>query len=77
MGAMEGRIEAMEGRIEAMEGRLVARMNDQHELILNRLTSLEADFQNTKAFLIEDAIISSRRSTDHEARISRLEGGRR
>jgi len=59
--------------LEAMEGRLTARMNDQHESVLNRLTSLEGDFQNTKGFLVEDAIISGRRWMDHETRLGRLE----
>lgn len=58
-------LEAMEGRFTACmtetEGRLTARMNDQHERVLNRLASLESDFQNIKGLLVEDAIISGRR----------------
>ena len=59
--------------LEGMEGRLVARMNDQHEQLLDRLTALESDFLNTKGFLIEDAIVSSRRNAQMEARLTRLE----
>ena len=66
-------LEGMEGRLMAMEGRLVARMNDQHEQLLDRLTALEADFLNTKGFLIEDAIVSGRRNAQMEARLTRLE----
>lgn len=69
--------EELRGYLEAMEGRLTARLNDQHELVLNRLNSLESDFQNTKGFLIEDAIISGRRWMDQETRLGRLERGSR
>ena len=51
----------------------MARMNDQHEQLLDRLTALESDFLNTKGFLIEDAIVSGRRNAQMEARLTRLE----
>lgn len=59
----------------AMEGRLVARLNNSEERILNRLSAMEADGQNTKGFLLNDAIISSRRWLDLEARVTKLEDG--
>ena len=58
LDAMEARLTA---RMEAMEVRLTARMDDDSERALNRLTSLEQDFQNTKGFLVGDALVSSRR----------------
>jgi hypothetical protein len=53
--------------------RFMARINDKLEQILNRLVSVESDFQNTKGFLIGDAALSGRRWLDLEARVTRLE----
>ena len=53
--------------------RFVAQINDKLEQILNRLVSVESDFQNTKGFLIGDAALSGRRWLDLEARVTRLE----
>jgi uncharacterized protein (DUF1778 family) len=68
--------EELRGYLEAMEGRLTARMNDQHERVLNRLASIERDFQNTKDFLVGDALVSGRRWLDLEARVTKLEDGK-
>lgn len=68
--------EELRAYLQAMEVRLTARMNDQHETILNRLASLERDFLNTKGFLVEDVVIASRRATDQETRLNRLERSR-
>lgn len=51
--------------------------NDAHEKLLNRLASLEGDFQNVRGFLLNDAAVSSRRWLDLENRLSRLERDRR
>ena len=59
--------------LDAMEARLTARLNDNFERILKRLTSLEQDFQNTKGFLVGDALVSSRRWLDLEARVAKPE----
>jgi hypothetical protein len=53
--------------------RFVAQINDKLEQILNRLVSVESDFQNTKGFLIGDAALSGRRWLDLEARVTKLE----
>ena len=57
----------------AMEARLMARMNDQHERLINAMTSLRRDFQNTKGFLIEDSLVLGERTTIVENRLDRLE----
>jgi hypothetical protein len=57
--------------------RLVAQVNTKLEQILNRLTGLEQDFQNTKGFLVGDAVVSSRRWLDLDERVSRLERDRK
>ncbi len=59
--------------LDAMEARLTARINDYSERMLNRLASLEQDFQNTKGFLVGDALVGSRRWLDLEARVTKLE----
>jgi hypothetical protein len=53
--------------------RLLTRFNDGQESLLNRLNSLEADFQNTKGFLVDDAIVSGRRWFEVDRRLSRVE----
>lgn len=68
--------EELRGYLEAMEGRLTARMNDQHERVLNRLMAIERDLQNTKGFLIGDALVLGGRWFDLEARVSKLEDGK-
>jgi hypothetical protein len=35
--------------LEAMEGRLMARMNDQHERLADRLTTLAGDVRNLRS----------------------------
>jgi hypothetical protein len=65
----------MEGRLMAMEGRLMAKINDGQERILNRLVSLERDFMNTKGFLVEDAVVSSRRWLDMDDRVTKIDRG--
>jgi hypothetical protein len=50
--------------------------NDGQERLLNRLGSLEADFQNTKGFLVSDAVVAGRRWLDLDERVTRLERGR-
>ena len=51
--------------------------NDARERLLNRLASLEQDFQNTKGFLVGDAIVSGRRWLDLDERVNRLERDRK
>jgi hypothetical protein len=57
----------------AIEGRLLAIMNDQHERLIDTMTSLRRDFQNTKGFLIEDSLVLGQRTTNVENRLDRLE----
>jgi hypothetical protein len=56
-----------------MEARLAARINDNSARVLNRLASLEQGFQNTRTFLVGDALVCSRRRPDLEARVAKLE----
>jgi hypothetical protein len=56
-----------------MQAALRHDFNNNTERILNRVSSLERDFQNTKGFLIEDAIVTGRRWLDLDERLSRLE----
>lgn len=57
----------------AMESRMTARINDQHERLIERMNLLGADFRNSKAFLIEDAIGIQRHIYSLEDRIAHLE----
>ena len=67
----------MDEETKAAFDSLVARMNDQFERVLDAVTTLQADFLNTKAFLIEDALVTSRRVMSIEDRLTALERGRR
>jgi hypothetical protein len=46
-----------------------AMMNNQHERLIERLNGLARDFQNTKGFLIEDALVLGRRISNIENRL--------
>jgi hypothetical protein len=48
-------------------------MNDQHERVLEQITALRRDFQNTKGFLIEDSLVLGRRVSNAEDRLDRLD----
>jgi hypothetical protein len=52
---------------------LMTLMNDQHERLIDTMTSLRRDFQNTKGFLIEDSLVLGQRTTNVENRLDRLE----
>lgn len=58
-------------------GGLLGQVNDNIERVLERMGSLERDFQNTKEFLVGDALISGRQRLDMETRITKLERGLR
>lgn len=59
-------------RIEQRQALLVKQMNDQHERLIDRITSLARDFQTTKGFLIEDAITLGRRISNIENRLDEM-----
>lgn len=63
--------------LEGMEQRLMARMNGQHERLIEAVSGLRSDFQATKGFLLEDAIVAGRRLLTIEERLNRLERGER
>jgi len=67
--------EDLKAYLEAMERRIMAKINDGHERIVNRLSALERDFTNTKGFLVEDPIVSSRRWLDMDDRMTKIERG--
>lgn len=50
-------------------------INDAQERLLDRMTALEHDFQNTKGFLLGDSLVAGRRWLDLDERVSRLERG--
>ena len=52
---------------------MMAQINDKFERMLDEMSTLRSDFQNSKAFLLEDAIITGRRSLSVEQRLSKLE----
>ena len=52
---------------------LMTRMNDQHERLLDMMTSLRDDFANTKSFLIGDSLVVGRRVRGIEDRLDDLE----
>jgi hypothetical protein len=60
-------------QMDALETRLMQKTNNGHERILDRLTTLEKDFLNTRDFLVSDSLVASRRWLDLEARVSKLE----
>ena len=56
--------EETKARFDALDARfdsLMVRMNDGFERVLDRLETVSADFRNTKTFVIEDALVLSRR----------------
>jgi len=56
-----------------MDSEEFRQINDKLERILNKLTDLEADFVNTKGFLVNDALLSARRWLDLDGRVTKLE----
>ena len=63
----------MDDETKAAFEALMTRMNDQFERVIDRINLLGADFRNTKAFLIEDAIGMERRMFNLEDRLDKLE----
>ena len=73
MGDLDIMDEETRALLLAIEGRLLARMNDQHERLIDTMTLLRRDFQNTKGFLIEDSLVLGQRTTNVENRLDGLE----
>ena len=67
------RLEAGQAKLEAEQERLRELANVKLERILDEIGTLRTDFQNTKGFLLEDAIVLGRRTLTIEERLSRLE----
>ncbi len=67
----------MDDELRAYLDAMRSEFNDAQERLLNRLASLEQDFQNTKGFLVGDAIVSGRRWLDLDERVNRLERDRK
>jgi uncharacterized protein Yka (UPF0111/DUF47 family) len=63
----------MDEETKAAFDSLMARMNDQFERLLDAMTSLRADFANTKGFLIKDSLVLGSRITNVEDRLDDLE----
>lgn len=60
-------------RMEDGQRTLVGQINTKLDEILNKLSALRTDADNTKTFLIEDALTLGRRMTSLEGRIEALE----
>lgn len=67
----------MDNELRAYLDAMRSEFNDAQERLLDRLASLEQDFQNTKGFLVGDAIVSGRRWPDLDERVNRLERDRK
>lgn len=63
----------MDDETRAAFAALMSRMNDQHERLINIITSLHTDFSNTKGFLIGDALVMGRRVRAVEDRLDDIE----
>ena len=63
----------MDEETRAAFASLMTLMNDQHERLIDTMTSLRRDFQNTKGFLIEDSLVLGQRTTNLENRLDGLE----
>jgi hypothetical protein len=63
----------MDEELERAFAGLRKQMNDQHERLLEAMKALAKDFSNTKGFLIEDALVLGRRTTNLEDRIDKLD----
>lgn len=61
----------MDEELRAYLDEMRINFNNAQERLLNRLSALEQDFQNTKSFLISDALVSGRRWLDLDERTSR------
>ena len=64
---------SMDDETKAYLDALMGQMNDGFERILEKICTLHADFLNTKAFLLEDFIITGRRVFSIEERLTKLE----
>jgi hypothetical protein len=63
----------LEAHMNARFDALMTRMNDQFERVIDTMGSLSTDLRNTKAFLLEDAIVLGRRVASIEDRLDKLE----
>jgi hypothetical protein len=70
---LTGRINATYQALGEVRTDLMALMNNQHERLLNDLSGLRGDFQNTKGFLLNDAATRGRQWLDLEDRVTKLE----
>jgi hypothetical protein len=60
-------------RMEAEQTRVRELVNTKLERILDEISTLRTDFQNTKGFLLDDAVVLGRRTLLVEDRLTRLE----
>jgi hypothetical protein len=63
----------MDEETKAYLDKMTGQMNNGFERLLDQMSTLRGDFQNTKSFLLEDAIVLGRRSLTIEERLARLE----
>lgn len=63
----------MDDETKAYLDTMMARINDQFERVLGNIGTLKADFQNSKSFLVDDALIMGRQMLSLEDRVSRME----
>jgi type II secretory pathway predicted ATPase ExeA len=63
----------MDEETKAYLDAMMAQINNQFERVLDQMATLQTDFQNTKGFLLEDAIVLGRRALTIERRLTDLE----
>lgn len=63
----------MDDETKAAFAELMELLNNTTEKLLDQMTALRHDFQNTKGFLLEDAIVTGRRMMSLEDRMTALE----
>ena len=70
-------LDAMRSESNEAFAKMRGEFNDAQERLLNRLTSLDQNFQNTKGFLINEALVTGRLWQDLDERVTRLERDRK
>jgi hypothetical protein len=73
LNAIERGLTALNSALGEVRNDLLARMNNQHERLINDINGLRNDYINTKAFLLQDAAGRGRQWLDLEDRVSKLE----
>ncbi len=63
----------MDEELRAYLDEMMGRINNQFERMLEGIKALRTDYQATKTFLVEDALVNGRRLRSFEDRLERVE----